>query len=139
MHRSKLHFSSAVVLLTLCSAAAEITRAADRLSFEVREETAGIRRRNDVITARLPAESDVGDAQQFRLLRMGEPLPAQFRRVERPDGSSEWVVDFIDHFTPFESRGYAVARLQLEGRRLRRGRLGRAVLCLSRRRQPAAC
>jgi hypothetical protein len=95
------------VLLASCGEASEVIRAADEIQFEVRE-TAGIRRRNDVITARLPADMVESDGERFRLLRMGEPVAAQVRSVGPPGGASEWVIDFIDHFAPFETRRYAV-------------------------------
>ena len=85
----------------------ESTVAAGEFPLEV-SETAGIRRRNDVITARLPV-SQISDGEtEYRVLRGGEPIPAQFRRVERPGVAAELVVDFIDHFDPFESRRYVV-------------------------------
>ncbi len=89
-------------------AAAETSLSAEmRLPLEVRE-TAGIRRRNDVVTARLPAGAEVGRKSRFRLLREDEVISAQFRQVERPDGATDLVVDFVDHFAPYEAREYVL-------------------------------
>ena len=100
----------AVVLAALVGLAdpmLESSAVAGEYPLEV-SETAGIRRRNDVITARSPVSQFSDGETEYRLLRDGEPIPAQFRRVERSDGTAELVVDFIDHFDPFESRRYVV-------------------------------
>lgn len=96
------------VVVALAVPTHETTAAAGEFPLEV-SETAGIRRRNDVITARFPVSQISDGESEFRLLRGEEPIPAQFRRVERTDGAAEVVLDFIDHFDPFESRRYVVA------------------------------
>jgi hypothetical protein len=75
--------------------------------FEVRE-SAGIRRRNDVITIRSTQPEIVAHQGGFRVQQDGKSIPAQVRRVEWPGESPEVVVDFIDHFKPFESRAYVL-------------------------------
>lgn len=75
--------------------------------FQVRE-TAGIRRRNDVITVRSTEPRIVEHAGGFRVVRGDQIVPAQVRLVKWPGEPPQLVVDFIDHFRPFESRDYAL-------------------------------
>jgi len=87
-------------------------RAADavRFPFEV-SETAGIRRRNDVVTIRSAKPEIVGHPGGFRISHAGKQLPAQVRLVASVEGSMQvvqLVVDFIDHFQPFETRAYVL-------------------------------
>jgi len=100
-----------MLFLTVLSAAGADTglTAADHREypFEVRE-TAGIRRRNDVITIRSPLPHVVEHAAGFRVLQDGKPVPAQIRRVALPGEPPQLVVDFIDHFTPFAARRYVL-------------------------------
>lgn len=78
-----------------------------RFEFEVRE-TAGIRRRNDVVTLRTSTPAIVGYNGGILLRQDGKPVPAQIRLVELPNGPPELVVDFIGHFKPFETRTYVL-------------------------------
>jgi len=104
----------AVIALTLLGVSLVDTAltAADiqRFEFEVRE-TAGIRRRNDVITIRTDDPAVVGHTGGFRILSNEEPIPAQVRRVDSPGEPQELVIDFIDHFQPHEGRRYSLELL----------------------------
>ncbi|MBL8851022.1 MAG: hypothetical protein JNG89_15190 [Planctomycetaceae bacterium] len=75
--------------------------------FEV-SETAGIRRRNDVITLRTSKPEIVEHAGNIFLRHGSTPIVAQARTVEWPGEPPELVVDFIDHFQPFETREYVL-------------------------------
>lgn len=100
---------AAALILVVCAGtgADRALVAGTEIPFEVRE-TSGIRRRYDVVTVRLPSETIVRADAPLRLLRMGEPVPGQFRSVRTPEGATELVVDFVDHFAPFESRRYVL-------------------------------
>jgi hypothetical protein len=112
MHRA-IHFAflSAVSLLAVCEADPRLSAADGKtFAFEVRE-TAGIRRRYDVVTVRTDNPAIVDHQGGFRISRNDEPISAQFRRVELPGRPHELVVDFIDHFQPFEARRYSLELL----------------------------
>lgn len=110
-HRSRGFLRAFAAVIVVVVSGESASRAGDEFRFEVRE-TAGIRRRNDVITARLPA-STIGDREaRFRIVRNGEPIPAQLRFVEQADSSRELVADFIDHFDPFEARQYVLETIE---------------------------
>jgi hypothetical protein len=104
----------ALALLAACPAAAQQPSAAEikQFPFEVRE-SAGVRRRNDVVTVRATQQPIVEHKGGIRVLHDGKPLGAQVRRVEWPGESPAIIVDFIDHFKPFEAREY-VLELQAE-------------------------
>jgi hypothetical protein len=101
----------AVVALTLLGVslfdAALIAADIQRFEFEVRE-SAGIRRRNDVVTIRTADPKIAGHNGGFLLRQAGKPTPAQIRVVELPGELRELVVDFIGHFQPFEARKYVL-------------------------------
>lgn len=77
------------------------------VAFEVRE-TAGIRRRNDVITLRLSQPAIVNHSGGFRLLLDDAVVPIQVRRVQRPGESPEVVIDFIGHFPALATAQYVL-------------------------------
>jgi hypothetical protein len=72
-------------------------------------ETAGIRRFAYPVTAYVPLNSPVKDADHFRLLYQGKTVPAQFRpHGDTRQGISKVVVDFTADLDPLDSRDYAV-------------------------------
>ena len=71
-------------------------------------ETAGIRRRNDVITLRSTSKEVLAHTGGYRVVKDGEPVPAQFQRVEWPGEPPVLVADFIGHFQPLETQTYAL-------------------------------
>lgn len=75
-------------------------------SFEV-SETAGIRRRSDVVTAITSLPDSASAETRFQLLRSETPLAAQFRVVES-ESHRRLITDFIDDFAPFETQRYTL-------------------------------
>lgn len=105
---SVVRIAIALTTLTVVWPDSRLTAAdVQQFPFEVRE-TAGIRRRNDVITLRSSKPEITGHNGGFRILSGDEPVPAQVRLVEWPGEPKELVVDFVDHFQPLESREYAL-------------------------------
>lgn len=88
------------------AAAADEHRDRRIVQFEVRE-TAGVRRRSDVVAAKLTLTSPVPAATNFRVLRDGKPIVSQIRAISRRSKQIEAVrIDFIDNFAPLEKRKY---------------------------------
>ena len=80
MRPSRLRMFISAVVPGVLGLFLKSAQAGAEFPFEVRE-AAGIRRRSDVVTARLPA-AEVGDsAALLRLLKEGEPIPAQVRLI----------------------------------------------------------
>ncbi len=73
------------------------------LRFEARE-TAGIRRRSDVVSARLALPSPVSPQTKFRIVHDNGPIVSQLRPVEHQPGMIT-AID-IDHFASLEARMY---------------------------------
>jgi hypothetical protein len=72
-------------------------------------ETAGIRRRSDVVSTSFQLNAAVTPKTNFRLLRNGDPIPAQFFVGSAVGSSGPTVfVDFVDNFGPFEKREYRI-------------------------------
>jgi hypothetical protein len=107
--RRPIRLSIVGMLAVLALDAGAALPAADivQFPFEVRE-AAGIRRRNDVITLRTTKAEIVGHQGAVTIRYDGKPIAAQVRRVEWPGEPAEMVVDFVDHFRPFETREYAL-------------------------------
>lgn len=68
-------------------------------------ETAGLRRFGYPVHVLLPP---AGEADRFRLLRGGQPVPAQFRRLAGEPGGV--ALDFVASPAPFEVQEYEIAR-----------------------------
>ncbi len=76
------------------------------LHFEARE-TAGIRRRSDVVSARLALPSPVSPKTKFRIVHNKKQIVGQLRPVKNQSGEITAIdIDFIDHFAPLEARKY---------------------------------
>lgn len=76
--------------------------------FDV-SETAGIRRRHDVVHAKIELSTPLPDNAGLVLIRGDQTAPAQFRRIAAHDGQHRSLaIDFIDHFAPLETRRYTV-------------------------------
>lgn len=72
-------------------------------------ETAGIRRRNDVVSARLVFPKPLPRETKFCLRQDGKTVDCQFRPVKTDHQQVKAVdLDFIAHFQPLESRQYEV-------------------------------
>ena len=88
------------------SANAQGNRDAKIVGFEV-HETAGIRRRNDVVSTRLVLLPPAPSETRFRVLHNGKPIPSQLRRTKNRSGKIEAInIDFVDSFAPLEAREY---------------------------------
>ena len=86
------------------------TQTRQSLSLHV-EETTGIRRTRYPVNARVPfPQGALARADQVRLLRDDEEIPAQFSVGSRwPDGSAQWLsVDFNASIGPEETQPYRV-------------------------------
>ena len=68
-------------------------------------EPAGLRRFGYPVSTIVP---DAGDGLHFRLLRDGQAIPAQFRRVEGAGGRAEVALDFVASPAPLETSRYEV-------------------------------
>ena len=76
------------------------------IRFEV-HETAGIRRRNAVVSTQLALTAPVLAETRFYVLRGGKPIVSQIRLSRSPAGRIKTVdIDFIDSFAPLEAREY---------------------------------
>lgn len=104
--RLRAHFAPLAAVAIALSLACDLA-AADRVHPFTVSETAGIRRRNDVITIRTSAPEVVEHTGGYRIRNVGT-MAAQFRRVEWPGEPPQLVADFIDDFPPLESRGYVL-------------------------------
>lgn len=76
-------------------------------------EEYGVERREVPVTFGFPlTQGAVFDLDHFRVISPdNEEIPAQFSATSFwPDGSLKWVlIDFADHFGPYEERSYSVA------------------------------
>jgi hypothetical protein len=72
-------------------------------------ETAGIRRFSYPVSTLLSLPRPPQDTDRFRLLEMGNPVPAQFLPVANPVGGHRSVsLDFLASPAPYEAREYTV-------------------------------
>lgn len=100
--RRELLAATPLALTSLCSNRAQTTRALPRLRVV---ETAGLRRFGYPVSVALPGPPQ---EKSFRLLKNGQPVPAQFQRVNHGDGGTSVVLDFNSSLGPFESEEYTV-------------------------------
>ena len=99
--------TACLVVIASAYASPDVAYAERKIArFEVRE-TAGVRRRNDVVSATFVPAAPMSAATSFRLLDGGKPLGGQIRTLQDTAGNIKAVkIDFIGHFAPLESRGY---------------------------------
>lgn len=103
--RSKL-VCLAVALLAANGAGGEDTKT-KTLTLTV-SETAGLRRFGYPVHAKLKLGRTVTDKDQFRLLRDGKPVTAQFRRLATPGDEPVIALDFNVNQEPLQSATYKV-------------------------------
>lgn len=96
--------ASMLALATAGRAFAGQAPARGELRFRL-EETAGLRRFGYPVSAILPG---VNMGNHFQLLRGGQPVSAQFRATDGPDGGPAVVLDFNSSLGPLASETYVV-------------------------------
>jgi hypothetical protein len=72
-------------------------------------ESAGIRRRSDLVSTRISFQESVLSGTGFRLEYQGKPVACQFGPVIGENDRLRGItIDFIDHFQPWEKRRYSL-------------------------------